>query len=193
MCDAGLALMGAQSAGTAFGTVGSYYATREKQAALEAEAGVAERNARMSERNARMSEKQAQQALRSGQLKEQQSKLKNASFKSSQKVSLAANGVDLGSDSAVALLTTTDVLGEIESNEIAKDAVNNAWGYRIQGSNELSQASSFRASAMASRSEAGSMNPFLNASSTLLTGAGSVAQSYYSYSKYHRNSEGSKK
>lgn len=172
MCNPGLVMVGAQSAGSAYSVVGSYYAAREQKAALRASAA-------MDELNARLSEKQAQRTLKAGQKAEQRSRLKNAAFESSQKVALAANGVDLGSDSAVALLASTDLLGEIDAKEIATDALYNAWGYRFEGVNQTN-------SALTKRNKASAINPSMSAFGTLLTEAPKVAGSFNTYNKYYR-------
>lgn len=184
MCDFGSPMMGnvlvgAQTAGAVYSTVGSYYAAKEKQAALRAQAGLDEINARLSERS-------AQQALRSGQLEEQKARLKNAAFKGSQRASLAANGVDLGSDSAIAALTTTDWAGEIDAKEIATNALRTAWGYRTQGVN-------YSNNALLGRAQASSISPWMSAGQTLLSGATDVANTYYMFNKYTKNTEGSRK
>lgn len=178
MCTPGL-LLGAQSVSAAYGTVGSYFAAQEQKSALNSQAALEDINARLADRNVK-------QALRSGQLREQQSRLQNAALKSSQKVSLAANGVDLGSDSAVALLTTTDVYGEIDANEIARSALQEAWGYRNQAVNA-------RNTADIARGRARGTNALLTAGTTLLTGATDVASSYYQLDRLGYLDEGEQK
>lgn len=166
---AGGAVLGLQTAGAVYSSVGAYYASKEKQAALNAQAGIDEINARVLERT-------AQQELRAGQLNEQKSRLQTAAFKSSQRASLAASGVDLGSDSAIALLTSTDVMGEIDANQIATGALRSAWGYRMQATNSTN-------SALLNRAQARGISPLMSGASTLLTGATDVASSYYSMRK----------
>lgn len=166
---AGGAVLGLQTAGAVYSSVGAYYAAQEKQAALKAQAGLDEINARISERS-------AQQELRAGQLNEQRSRLGTAALKGSQRAALAANGVDLGSDSAIALLTTTDVMGEIDANQIATGALRSAWGYRTQGVSQQN-------SALMARAQASSISPLSSGATTLLTGATSVASSYYTMQK----------
>jgi hypothetical protein len=89
---------------------------------------------------------------------------------------LAANGVDLGEGSAANILTTTDVMGEIDANTIAGNAVRSAWGYRTQAVNQTNQA-------LTSRTAAGAINPGQAGFTSLLTGAGSVASNWYRYDK----------
>jgi len=168
MCDASTlatASIGGQSAGAAVSTVGAYYGAKSSKIALNAQANIADINARISELS-------AQSELEAGQRKEQASRLTTAKVKSSQKAAMAANGIDLGSDTAVNIQTTTDVLGEVDANTIAANAARSAWGYRTQGVN-------FKNDALFKRASAGAINPWMAAGGTLLTNASSVATNWY--------------
>lgn len=103
--------------------------------------------ASIAESNARMSELQAQSALLQGERQEQSVRLATAGLKSRQRVSMAANGIDLGSDSAVNTLTTTDVLGEIDAITVQTNAARAAWGHRAEATNFSNQALFARAGA----------------------------------------------
>lgn len=164
MCNASLAL-GASAAGGAYSTVGSYFAAQGQKTGLKAQAALADTNARISELA-------AQQAVRSGQVQEQSQRLKTANLKSGQRARLAANGVDLGSDSAVNILTTTDLMGEIDADTISANAARAAWGYRTQ-------ATEYQNDALMKRAAAKGINPWFSAGSTLLTSAASVGRDYY--------------
>ena len=96
---------------------------------------------------------------------------------------MAANGIDLGSETAVNILTSTDVMGEIDANTVAANAARSAWGYRTEGVN-------FRNDALLKRSSAGSINPMMRTGTTLLTGATDVAKSYYMLDKVGAFSRG---
>lgn len=126
--------------------------------------------------NARLSESTAQSTLLAGQQQEQNARLKTAALKGSQRASMAANGLDLGSDTATNVLTTTDVMGEIDANTIHANAVRAAWGYRTQAVNAQNTArmSSANSEGMSSASAA---------ASSLLGSAGTVASSFYMRNK----------
>jgi len=85
--------------------------------------------------NARLAETAAQTTLLTGQRQEQGQRLKTAQLKSTQRNRMAARGIDLGSDTATNILTTTDVIGEIDAQTIEANAVRAAWGYRTEGVN----------------------------------------------------------
>jgi hypothetical protein len=90
--------------------------------------------------NARLAESAAQGTLFSGQRQEQAKRLETAAFKSRQRVGFASSGVDLSSDSVVRVLTSTDMIGDIDANTIAANAVRAAWGYRTEATNQMTQA-----------------------------------------------------
>lgn len=174
MCTPGLVnvVLGAQAAGAAYSTVGAYYAGRERQEALRAEAD-------MEAINAQLSEMSAEEAIRSGAFRKQRVEFKTRAFKGKQRASLAARGIDLSSESAVALLTTTEVLGERDANAITRQALAESFGYRIQGV-------SARNRALLRRAEAGAIDPLFGAATTLLTGASRVATSFLTFNQPQR-------
>lgn len=158
-------ILALQAAGAMTSTVGSYYSAISQKTTLESQANIADINARMAESS-------AQSALQQGQQQEISTRLKTAQLKSVQRVALAANGIDLGSDSAINTLTTTDVMGEIDANTINANAVRTAFGYRTQATNDRNEA-------MMRRATASSLSPIGAAVGTLLTESGKVASSWY--------------
>ena len=132
--------------------------------------------AQMSEINARTAELGAKGALLRGERDVQASKLRTAQLKGAQRAATAANGFDLGDDTSARILTSTDVMGEIDANTIAADAIASAWGYRMQAQNLRGEAAVGRASA-SGVSAAGS------AVSSLLGDSGQVAASWYKFKK----------
>lgn len=158
-----------QGVGAASSAVGAYYGAQSQKQSLELQGNLADINARMSEST-------AQQTLLTGQREEQKSRIATANLKSTQRASLAANGVDLGEGSAAQILTSTDVLGEIDANTVQANAVRSAWGYRTQAVNQSNQT-------LLSRASADAINPGQSAVTSLLGSAGSVASSWYQYSK----------
>jgi len=159
-----IASVAASAAGGAMNTVGSYYSALGEKSSLRFQATMAELNADAAESNARNS-------LRKGERQEQITRLDTAQLKSSQRVALAGNGVDLTSDTAAAVLTTTDVLGEIDANQTKANALREAWGHRTE-------AVSHRNDAMMKRATAGAISPGMAAFSTLLTSAAQVGSQY---------------
>lgn len=159
-----IASMATSAAGGAMSTVGSYYSALGEKSSLKFQATLAELNAEASESNARNS-------LRKGEREEQMLRLDNAQLKSAQRVSLAGNGVDLTSDTAAAILTSTDVLGEVDANQVKANALREAWGHRTK-------AVSHRNDALMRRATAKGIDPNMAAFSTLLTSAAQVGSQY---------------
>ena len=126
----------------------------------------------MAKINEQLNETNAQATLLAGQRQESNVRLKTGQLKSTQRASMAANGIDLGSDTALRILTSTDLMGEIDAQTVASNAVRNAWGYRTQGAN-------FAADAMFKRASADTIDPNSAFTSSLLGNAGQVAMNWY--------------
>ena len=159
-----LSAMGAVS-----GAIGSYSSAKSQKLGLENQAAMAEINARLSETS-------AQQELIKGQAESARLTMSAGQLKSKQRTSLAANGVILNEGSAAELQASTDILKEIDKNTIEANAIRSAWGYRTQGVN-------YQNEALTKRSTAGSISPFMSATSSLLGSAGQVAGQWYSLNK----------
>lgn len=162
-----LTSLAAQSAGAGMSVAGKYYETLGQKYALNLQA-------KLDEVNAKIAEGQARDSLQRGEREEQNLRLSTAQLKGTQTASIAANGVDLTSDTAVAILTSTDVLGEVDANTIKSNALREAWGHRLEAVN-------LRGSAATNRATAKSLSPIGAAVGTLLTEASKVGSSYYGF------------
>jgi hypothetical protein len=163
------AIRGMQGVGLGMSALGAFNGARANQVTLDGQADIAEINARVAESS-------AQSVLISGQREEQKSRISTANLKGTQRASLAANGVDLGVGSAENILTTTDVLGEIDAQTIKANATASAWGHRTQAVNQQAQARSARAAS-------GAISPVSAMLTTALGGAGQVASSWYQFKR----------
>ena len=122
--------------------------------------------------NEQIAQWDASAALNRGQTLEGESRLATAQVYSSQRASMAANGVDITEGSPVGVLATTKFIGNVDAATIHDNALQEAWGYQVAGVN-ASNASSYYSSA------ASNINPGLSAGTSLLTSAGSVASNWY--------------
>jgi hypothetical protein len=168
MCDAatvGKAGLGLQAFGAASSAVGSYNKAKSDKYALDYQAKVAENNAIIAGWK-------ASDAITRGQTDVARQQLKTRQLKGAQRASLAARGVDLGEGSALNILTDTDFMGAIDANQITDNAAKEAWAYRQEASNYSSNAELIS-------SQSKSINPLGSGFSTLLSGAGNVASSWY--------------
>lgn len=153
------------AAGGLMSVIGAIGAAQGRRDQLAAEAEIARINAASAENAARS-------ALMAGNREQMRSRLATAQLKSKQQASLAANGVDLGEGSAARMIAETDILGEIDANTIAANAVQAAWGYRTQVTN-------FRNEAATRSAQSGAISPWMTGASSLLTSAGQVAGQWY--------------
>ena len=154
--------MGASSLITAFGSIGL---TAKQNAIAQAQANIARINAQQMEWS-------AQQRMQSAEKDQVRLTMQAGQVKGSQKAAIAANGLATNAGSAVEILSSTDIIKEIDSNQIKSNAVCDAWGMRLQGVNYSNQALSF---------EAQKQSAGLNFGTTLLQGASQIANRYMIY------------
>lgn len=117
--------------------------------------------------NATMAEYAAQDAQKRGEEDAMAVQRKAAALKSSQRVGLAANGLDLSYGTAADLQDQTDFFAQSDAATARTNASREAWRLRAGGEQD-------RAAGSAARSNAN-----LQAAGTLLSTAGSVAGKWY--------------
>ena len=145
--------LGLSAAGAATSAIGAY-----QQAKVAGDVAA---------RNAKLADLQAEDALRRGENEAAELRRRVAATKSAQRVSLAAKGLDLTYGTAADLQDQTDFFGESDVATVRTNARKEAW-------NRRAQSAGFQAEALSSR-------PWLSAGSTLLAGAGQVADKWYTY------------
>ena len=146
--------MGLQAGGAALGAMGAYSSTAARQNMLNMDAQIADW--------------QGAQAIVTGNAEGESAGLQSGALFGRQRANLAANGVQLGSGSALDVLASTRYLGEVNHTTIHNNALKQAWAYDTQASVD--------------RYAAQGLNPRTSALTSLLGGAGSVAASWYRYS-----------
>jgi hypothetical protein len=159
----------AMGAGALTSALGAQQKAQGQKTALEGQAY-------MNDINARMAELSAQSSLLQGQRQEASIYLKRGQIKSSQRAALSANGIDLTSATAQNIMTSTDVMGQIDANTVNANAVRQAWGYRTEGTNYTNQA-------LGQRATSSSINPDLNFATSLLGSSTSAAKDWYMLNK----------
>lgn len=147
--------IGMQAMGGVAGAIGAYDSTSARKNMLSLDANIADM--------------QATQALNAGQAQEENSRLQTGALFGKQRAQLAANGVQLGSGSALDVLSGTKLIGDIDATTIHNNALRAAWGYQTQASID--------------RFASNQVSPSTSAFSTLLGSAGSVANSWYRYNQ----------
>lgn len=161
--------LASSAAGLASSMVGAYYSAQSAKLQAETNSYISNVNAKITELGAATAKEQgrAQVAAISQQAGE---------VKSSQRASLAARGVDLGAGSAAEVQASTDINKEADMHQAKVNAALSAWGYS-------SQAANLRTQSFTQQAQASTINPAGSAFSSLLGGAGQVAQQWYAYNK----------
>ncbi|MBB3461519.1 hypothetical protein [Rhizobium sp. BK377] len=159
MCDLGLALT---LGSTLLGAAGQV-----QQAKATAEAN--KYNAQVAEMNAQIAEKQAKDAIERGKQEEQQKRLQTSQLEGRQRAAMAANGVDLSFGSPLDTIVDTAKMGEIDALNVRTNAYREAYGYKVQGTNQLAGAKLDRM-----RADAAVKGGYLDAVGTILGGSGKV-------------------
>lgn len=118
--------------------------------------------------NAKMAEYAAQDAQKRGEEDAMAAQRKAAALKSSQRVALAANGLDLSYGTAADLQDQTDFFGQADAATARTNASREAWRLRAGGQQEIAQGNAARS------------NANMQAAGTLISAAGSVASKWYS-------------
>jgi hypothetical protein len=142
-------------AATAYSAYGTYQMGKYNQA--------------VAENNAQVAEYQAEDAIQRGELEEKQHRLQVERLKGKQRASIASSGFLVDADTAADVTMDTVEMGERDALAIRSNAEREAWAYKVQASNSRQQGA---LDMYAGQSGAGS---------TLLSGAGSVADKWYRY------------
>lgn len=170
MLNFGFASLAAQSFGVGMSSVGAIFGALMQKDMLRSQARLAEINARISESNAR-------NITRAGTIEESRVKLAGSQAKATQRAQITSSGVDIaGSNTALARLTGTDLITEVDAQTVRANALRAAWGQRFEAGDARRRAAAMRASAS-------SISPGLVGATSLLEGATSVASSWYALNK----------
>lgn len=157
---------GLQIGGVINSTLGAYKKSEGEQQAYQFQSKVASNNAAIADM-------QAKDAMLRGATAVQNVKQRTANLKSTQTASLASRNIDLGEGSPLNILTSTDVMGERDALIVQDNANKEVWGLQNQAAN-------FRDNAALLDWRGNQTSPMGDAATTLLTGAGKVAASWYS-------------
>lgn len=94
------------------------------------------------EQNARISEELAADAIERGKFEEGRQRLEVRQVIGSQRASMAAQGIEINDpdDSAGAVQLSTRAQGELDALLIRNNAAREAWGYKVQATDQMAQA-----------------------------------------------------
>lgn len=166
MCD-GVSSTALQVAGAYQTAVGDYYAAKGDKRALETKASIADLESRLSDLR-------AEGELLHGQKKEQASRMQTRQITDRATTGYAGNNVALDSETVARVISSSEVLGEIEANTIDANAARAAWGHRtdaVMSKNE----------ALFARAGAAGIDPRAAATTSLLGSAGNISRSFVKF------------
>lgn len=166
---AGIAALASQAYSTVSNASNAYYGAKAAKSNALYEAGMANINAQMAEMGVWDVYRQRDSEVAS---LTQQAGI----FKSHQKASLAGNGVDLGSGSASEILASTDIMKQIDTNTLVSNAINNAFGYKVEANN-------YRSQAVMKMLESKNISPSRARNESLINGVTQFAGSWYGLQK----------
>ena len=156
-----MAFSSIMATGAGVSAAGAYYEAKGQQSALRYSAAAAELNSKVSQQNALSADTRGEYGIT-------QQQLQTAQVKGRQKVNIAASGIDMTEGSALALLTGTDVMGQIDVNTLKANATAEAFGLR-------SQATQYAGEAAVNRATASAISPGAAAATSLIGSAATVA------------------
>lgn len=156
----------ASGVGAVTGAIGSLRGGQANADASMYQAAVARNNQLVAERN-------AQYALEAGRSAESNQRQKTAQMIGAQRAAMAANGIDIGSGSALNLQSDTGAIGELDALTIRNNAARQAYNYEAQAADFSANSSLMRMKASNDK-KAGNIGAF----SSLVGGASSVSDKW---------------
>lgn len=122
----------------------------------------------VAERNATIAEQQAEQARQIGNMEEERQLRRVRAVVGSQRATLAANGLDVNSGTALDLQAETAGFGAADALNLRSNALREAWGFKVDATNQ-------RNAGRAARAQGNNQ-----AAGTLLTTASNMVSQAYS-------------
>ncbi len=165
---AGIA-MGLSAAGAGIGALGQLQQGEATSNNLMYRSMVALFNRQLDEQKARM-------ASEAGEIGAATVGMKTRAAIGQERAQQSAGGIDSTTGSAATVQKSTEQLGMLDASTIRANAAKEAWGFQVEGANELNEALADRAGAENAR-RAGRMGAF----TSLLSGASTVGQMWSRY------------
>lgn len=167
--------------GLVSGAIGSYYAAKTQQYQLESQASSLRFQKHLADLNANMAENQAEAIMHSGNQQIGQLTMRVGKVASSFKASTAARGIDVHDvgGSYGESQVTTELTKQIDMLTLNANTVRAASAARMQKVNYENQGTLLSVSANNAMMSADSISAGTAAATNLMTGAGTVAASWY--------------
>ena len=165
---------------TGVGAASSAYGAYEQG---QAESQAASYQAQVARNNQIVAQQNAQMALQTGQQQEAAKREQTAQMISTQRAMVAGSGIDPNSGSSKRIQGDTAALGALDASTIRNNAARTAYGYQTQGMDFAAQAGLLQ-SESSSAASAGELSAF----GSIVGGAASVANKWYTYKNLYGGS-----
>ena len=163
--------------GTIGGMVGSYYAAKSEQNKTRSLALQYQHKKDMALFNERMKESQAQHIMRSFNKQYQILSLKQGRKKSTARATFAARGIQMGVGSTKDAFVSSEILNKIDALTMNSNKVRAATSKRLEAVDVGIRGDMYGLSASNMFATASNIDPFMNMSSSLMTGVSSIISS----------------
>tara|TARA_R100001440_G_scaffold64014_1_gene84282 strand:+ start:1395 stop:1985 length:591 start_codon:yes stop_codon:yes gene_type:complete len=160
--------------GTFSGIVGNYYKAQDEKYKFKSQALNLEHQRDMAKLNKRLLESQAQQIARAYNKQAAIRTLKAGQSMASARASFAARGIQLGVGSTANVFASAELMKEIDRLTMNSNKVRAMNNQRLRAVNMGIRGDMLGVSSSNLFTTASAVNPFLNMSSTLLTGVSSI-------------------
>lgn len=169
--------MASSAASAITGAAGSIATGNANAEAAQYQAAVARNNQVVAEQNAKF-------ATDAGRRQEAAMRERTAQMIGQQRAQMAANGIDIGSGSALRLQEDTAAVGELDALTIRNNAARAAYGYGVQASDFGSNSTMLGRQARNAETAGG-----IGAISSIVGGAGSVSDKWLRFKQPNRNAQ----
>jgi len=166
-----------QGFGALSGGIGAYYAASSEKYKTKSLALSLQHKKDMALFNKDMKESQAEHLARTFNKKYQIMTLRQGNQRSKARTSFASRGIQLGIGSTKDLFVSSDIMAELDKMAMNSNKVRAVTNKRLEGVGLGVQANMFGVSASNMFATASSIDPFMNMSSSLLTGTSSLISS----------------
>ena len=166
-----------QGFGALSGGIGAYYAAKSEKYKTKSLALSLQHKKDMALFNKDMKESQAQHLARTFDKRFQIMTLRQGNQRSKAKTSFAARGIQLGVGSTKDAFVSSDILAELDKMAMNSNKVRAVENKRLEAVGLGIQANMFGVSASNMFATASSIDPFMNMTSSLLTGTSSLISS----------------
>jgi hypothetical protein len=166
-----------QGFGALSGGIGAYYAAKSEKYKTQSLALDLQHKKDMALFNKDMKESQAQHLARTFDKRFQIMSLRQGNQRSKARTSFAARGIQLGVGSTKDAFVSSDILAELDKMAMNSNKVRAVENKRLEAVGLGIQANMFGVSASNMFATASSIDPFMNMTSSLLTGTGNVINS----------------